>query len=103
MALSPIGGLGEAVRGEPRHRTRRPITTGPTVRVRPWGNRVSSPRTTPLRFDGVDDVVSVPDDAALRPAQLSVEAWVYPETGISYQDTVVTKTSWWGDGYGLFY
>ncbi|MFV2069956.1 MAG: LamG-like jellyroll fold domain-containing protein, partial [Pirellulales bacterium] len=57
------------------------------------------------RFDGSNDRIVVPDDAELRPAGLTVEALVLPESGIGNGDTVLIKTSTgsWNDGYGLYY
>ncbi|MCW0218643.1 MAG: putative Ig domain-containing protein, partial [Prosthecobacter sp.] len=55
-------------------------------------------------FDGVDDVVEVTDAAALKPAQITVEAWVNPATsGLTTNGVVVTKTTGTAgtDGYGL--
>jgi parallel beta-helix repeat protein len=58
-----------------------------------------------VSFDGSDDVVLVADDPALRPTDLTVEAWVNPTASIQTYDTVVAKTtsSSWNDGYGLYY
>jgi hypothetical protein len=54
-------------------------------------------------FDGVDDVVSVPDAASLKPATISVEAWVKPNAGVPTYASVLTKTTvnTWSDGYGM--
>jgi hypothetical protein len=59
---------------------------------------------TAATFDGVDDAVVVPDAAALRPAAVSVEAWVRPNAGIPNFASVATKTTaaTWTDGYGMF-
>lgn len=46
------------------------------------------------------DGVTVADAAALRPAQLTVEAWVNPDT--AGYGNVLTKSTNFGDGYGLF-
>ncbi len=56
-------------------------------------------------FDGVDDAVSVTDSAALKPAQISLEAWVYASAAQAAGSTVVMKTtsSAATDGYGLGY
>ncbi|MCP4249878.1 MAG: LamG domain-containing protein, partial [bacterium] len=50
--------------------------------------------------------VVVPDDPSLKPAQLTIEAWVRPESGvISTWDSVLMKStiSSWNDGYGLYH
>ena len=59
-------------------------------------------------FDGVDDTVSVPDNAApaaspLNPAALSLEAWIYPTTATPAADQwIVRKSSnTAANGYGL--
>ena len=54
-------------------------------------------------FDDVDDYISVPDHTALRPAQLSVEAWVFADSDIDDYDTALAKTSGWSNGYGLYH
>jgi hypothetical protein len=50
--------------------------------------------------------ISVPDSASLKPAQISVEAWVKPDSAtIAEFDSPLMKTSNdnWTDGYGFFY
>ncbi|MFC1782887.1 right-handed parallel beta-helix repeat-containing protein, partial [Planctomycetota bacterium] len=56
-------------------------------------------------FDASDDRVSVPDDGSLKPAAISLEAWIKPDTGIGTYDSVIMKStnSGWTDGYGLYY
>jgi hypothetical protein len=56
-------------------------------------------------FDGINDRVEVNDSASLRPAQLTVEAWVKPGAGLADYDSPAMKTSnsSWTDGYGLYY
>ena len=46
--------------------------------------------------------LAVADSAALRPANLTLEAWINPQPGGSYEG-IVTKTTdtGWNDGYGL--
>jgi uncharacterized repeat protein (TIGR01451 family) len=57
------------------------------------------------RFDGVNDHVSVPDAAALRPSAITLEAWVKPNSGIPDYSSIAAKTtlSTWDDGYGMYY
>ncbi|MCP4707532.1 MAG: hypothetical protein GY869_02815, partial [Planctomycetes bacterium] len=57
------------------------------------------------QFDGSDDRIVVSDHASLKPADLTVEAWIMPETGITTYDSVLSKTdnSSWTNGYGLYY
>jgi hypothetical protein len=59
---------------------------------------------TAATFDGVNDVVVVPDAAAHKPATVTVEAWVKPNAGIPNYASVATKTTatTWSDGYGMF-
>jgi parallel beta-helix repeat protein len=59
---------------------------------------------TAVSFDGINDLVEVPDHDLLRPDQITVEAWVYPATGLGSNDTVLAKTtsSSWNDGYGMY-
>jgi len=45
-----------------------------------------------MKFDGDDDYVNVSDDVSLDLAEsITVEAWVYWDGGIGYQD-IVRKT-----------
>ena len=54
-----------------------------------------------FNFDGVDDLVEAADSASLKPAQMTLEAWVNPATsGLAADATVITKTSG-SNGYGL--
>src|SRR5207244_325076 len=49
-------------------------------------------------------VITVPDNTLLRPAQLSVEAWVKPDPTITpgfHTILIKTTNTSWGDGYGL--
>lgn len=73
------------------------ITLGAT------GGPSGEPNTAAV-FDGVNDAVVVPDAAALRPATVSIEAWVRPNAGIPNFASVATKTTTdsWSDGYGMF-
>jgi hypothetical protein len=59
---------------------------------------------TAATFDGVNDVVVVPDAAVHKPATVTVEAWVKPNAWIPNYASVATKTSatTWSDGYGMF-
>ncbi|MEN3943514.1 putative Ig domain-containing protein [Prosthecobacter sp. SYSU 5D2] len=54
-------------------------------------------------FDGVDDYVAVADSAELRPALLTLEAWVNPSSPMNSGGSVISKTtsSFGNDGYGL--
>jgi Concanavalin A-like lectin/glucanases superfamily len=57
-------------------------------------------------FNSTSQNISVPDSASLRPTQISVEAWIKPDSAtIADFDSPVMKTSNdnWTDGYGLFY
>jgi hypothetical protein len=60
-----------------------------------------------LRFDGINDYIEVPDDPSLRGmAELTVEAWAYPETlDPLWQGIVVKRDNYTGVGdfsYGIF-
>ncbi|MCX6855869.1 MAG: putative Ig domain-containing protein, partial [Verrucomicrobia bacterium] len=59
-----------------------------------------------FNFDGVDDLVEAQDSSSLKPAQLTLEAWVRPaSSGLASDATLITKTSSpaGSDGYGLGY
>ena len=70
-----------------------------------------------LRFDGIDDYVSVPHHASLVPQALTVMAWVYSESihpsreniivykgSYSYYFAITNRTSLFGDrGFGIGY
>ncbi|GEM_PF-1525877 len=58
---------------------------------------------TAARFVGTNGVVLVPDSPALKPAQITVEAWVNSAADNPVYGTVVMKAtnSSWQDGYGL--
>jgi hypothetical protein len=60
---------------------------------------------TAASFDGLDDQVTVPDDGSLRPAAISVEAWVKGGAGLEQWDSPLMKTSSdsWNDGYGFYW
>ena len=62
-------------------------------------------RDTAMAFDASSGYVSIADDPALNPSVFSVSGWVYPETGISTFDAVISKTTNTGltDGFGLYY
>jgi autotransporter-associated beta strand protein/parallel beta-helix repeat protein len=55
------------------------------------------------QFHGNNDSLSIPDNAAFKPAQITVEAWVKPDPASPYYRGLVVKTSnaGWGDGYGI--
>lgn len=56
-----------------------------------------------FHFDGINDLVSIPDAPNLTPQQLTIEAWVNPTYPMASFGTVVMKTSMasWTDGYGM--
>ena len=56
-------------------------------------------------FNGTTSMVQVPDAAALKPANLSVEAWINPQAGIADKASVFMKSTSgaWDDGYGMYY
>ncbi len=56
-------------------------------------------------FDGLNDLVQVPNDASLNPAAITVEAWIRPDSTTGLYDSPLMKTSSsnWTDGYGLYY
>jgi hypothetical protein len=60
---------------------------------------------TAATFDGADDGVSVPNATNLRPARITVEAWVKGGAGLEDYDSVVLKTTSnaWDNGYGLYW
>ena len=57
---------------------------------------------TSATFDGSTGQISVSDSPSLDPAQLSVEAWVKPDPSSNGYGFVLSKTTNWNDGYGLF-
>lgn len=65
---------------------------------------LSADSNTAASFDGVADSVTVPDAASLKPAVLTVEAWVRPDAAVQDYASVATKTTadHWGDGYGMY-
>ncbi|MEL6265107.1 MAG: LamG-like jellyroll fold domain-containing protein, partial [Pseudomonadota bacterium] len=56
-------------------------------------------------LNGTNGGISVADGPFNTPAQITVEAWVRPETGIGSFDSVVSKasSSAWTDGFGVWY
>jgi hypothetical protein len=64
---------------------------------------LSSEPDKAARFDGVDDQITVADDAGFRPTRVSIEAWIRPDVGNDSDRGIVmkTSTSGWTDGYGL--
>lgn len=58
-----------------------------------------------LTFDAIDDQLSVPDAANLKPAAITLEAWVIKDATIANYSGLVMKTTSgaWSDGYGLTY
>ena len=58
-----------------------------------------------VTFDASNDRVVVADDPLLRPSELTLEAWVYPESGIGTNDAVLDKSTSTlrNDGYGLYH
>jgi hypothetical protein len=68
---------------------------------------IASDADTAIGLDGDDDFALVPDSEALRPAQLTVEGWIYADDRIERGDAVLSKTdanfstgyALWFDGY----
>ncbi len=61
---------------------------------------------TAISFNGTNAQIAIADSPLLRPTnEITVEAWIKPQTGIAGQDTVLAKTtsSGWSDGYGMYY
>jgi RHS repeat-associated protein len=58
---------------------------------------------TAAQFENSKAVISVPDSPALRPAQLTIEAWVKSDPQNSGTVLMKTSTDLLNDGYGLFY
>lgn len=59
---------------------------------------------TAAHFDGDESFALVADNERLRPQQLTVEAWVYPDNGIERGDAVLTKNDdTLSTGYGLWF
>ncbi len=56
-----------------------------------------------LRIDGGNRHVAVADDDSLKPAQLTLQAWVYKDPSLPAYGAVMMKSSSssWNDGYGL--
>ncbi|HCN78596.1 MAG TPA: hypothetical protein DIT13_15550, partial [Verrucomicrobiales bacterium] len=54
-----------------------------------------------FNFDGVDDVAQVEDAAALKPAQITLEAWVNPAASGLPANGVILAKSAGSNGYGL--
>jgi hypothetical protein len=60
--------------------------------------------STSVAFDGLDDDVRIPDAAALRPAQLTVEAWLRPASGNTRSGALFKSSdASWSDGWGMYY
>lgn len=59
---------------------------------------------TAARFDGSNDMINIADHVDFRPSQITLEAWVRPDTTVGTYDTVIMKTSSssWNDGYGIY-
>lgn len=55
-----------------------------------------------LSFDGMNNYVSVADASSLKPTQITIAAWINPNSFMQW-GTVLTKSSYssWDDGYGL--
>lgn len=53
-------------------------------------------------FDGTNDYINVADTTILKPAQITVSAWIYANSYSSWSTVVMKSTNGsWGDGYGL--
>ncbi|MEX2185504.1 MAG: Ig-like domain-containing protein [Pirellulales bacterium] len=72
--------------------------------LRGQSGALAADANTSITLDGSGGVILVPHDAAFDTTELTVEAWIRPQTGIGLYDAVVTKTtsSAWTDGYGLY-
>jgi len=91
--------LGETVTGRPSDRD-----AGLAAHILPSTAPVAAgPGDTMLRLSQGGPVVTVADDAALRPQALTIETWLRPDAFRQW-DTVLMKSSTgsWQDGYGLY-
>lgn len=67
------------------------------------GAIVSDAASSAYGFDGSGDSLTVPDSAALRPSQLTLEAWVNPTDRSGFKIIFLkSSTVKWDDGYGLY-
>ncbi len=58
---------------------------------------------TAVQFGNANARVRIPDNASLRPSELSLEAFVKVQ-GAETWDTIIAKTTaGWNDGYGIYY
>ncbi|WHT17136.1 PQQ-dependent sugar dehydrogenase [Crossiella sp. CA-258035] len=55
-----------------------------------------------LRFDGVDDWVTVPNHASLSPARFTLSAWVQPSAASTQWRTIALRETTNGLSYGLY-
>lgn len=59
-------------------------------------------RGSVIDFDGTDDRVEIAEDAALKPAKISVAMWFKPDTTTRFNSALMkTTVSSWSDGYGI--
>ncbi len=74
------------------------VGTGWTADNRRWGSGA-------VMFDGVDDYISVPNNAYLNlETNITLEAWVNLNKGSSSYPAIIAKSnSIWEDGYGLYF
>jgi hypothetical protein len=55
-----------------------PGTCTDGINTNSWSNGANGKYNASLNFDGVDDFISIPGNAMLRPNQLTISAWINP-------------------------